>query len=51
MKKRYWIPPLVLVLIAGAFFAFAPGYFEAESNRIDGKPLPKISAEAYFFYF
>jgi len=34
----------ILLLVAGiGFFGFAPGYVESSMNRIDGKPLPKVS--------
>ncbi|ABC64805.1 dipeptidase [Erythrobacter litoralis] len=46
MKKRYWIPLLVLAIAASAFFAFAPGFAERDMNRIDGKPLPEVSEDA-----
>jgi microsomal dipeptidase-like Zn-dependent dipeptidase len=37
---------LLLVLGALGFFGFAPGMAERSMNRIDGQPLPPISAEA-----
>ncbi|WP_271439635.1 dipeptidase [Pontixanthobacter luteolus] len=38
---------LVLVgICAAAFFIFVPGYVERDMNRIDGKPLPEIRADA-----
>lgn len=36
----------VLTLCAGAFFIFAPAYVDGDMNRLDGKPLPDVSAEA-----
>ena len=45
MKKRIWVPLLVLAIAASAFFAFAPGIAERDMNRIDGKPLPEIRSE------
>jgi len=36
----------ILALGTVGFFAFAPGYFEAQTNRIDGLPLPEVSEEA-----
>ncbi len=45
---RKWplgIGALLLVAAIG-FFGFMPGYVEASMNKIDGKPLPKVSAEA-----
>lgn len=46
MKKRYWMPPLALAIAAAGFFALAPGIVEASMNKIDGKELPEVSAEA-----
>lgn len=46
MKKRFWIPPLALALAAAGFFTLAPGIVEASMNKVDGKPLPEVSAEA-----
>lgn len=45
---RKWLWGLAALLVVGAigFFGFLPGYVEASMNRIDGKPLPKVSAEA-----
>jgi membrane dipeptidase len=37
---------LLLVAAASGFLTFAPGYVERDMNVIDGKPLPKVSAEA-----
>ncbi|GAA4642062.1 membrane dipeptidase [Pontixanthobacter gangjinensis] len=39
---------LIGLLVIGtiAFFILAPGMIERDMNRIDGKPLPEISAEA-----
>lgn len=46
MRKRFWIPLVVVALAAIGFFGFAPGYLEASMNRIDGKRLIPVSAEA-----
>lgn len=46
MRKRIWIPLLVLALAAIGFFGFAPGMIEGSMNKIDGKPLIKVSPEA-----
>jgi membrane dipeptidase len=45
---RKWLWGLAALLLVGAigFFGFLPGYVEASMNQIDGKPLPKVSAEA-----
>ncbi len=46
MRKKFWIP---LVLIGAAtigFFGFLPGYVESSMNQIDGQPLIKVSDEA-----
>jgi microsomal dipeptidase-like Zn-dependent dipeptidase len=45
MRKFLW--GLVALLLVGAvgFFGFAPGYVESSMNKIDGKELPKMSAE------
>ncbi|MDP5103402.1 MAG: dipeptidase [Erythrobacter sp.] len=37
---------LLVVLGAVGFFSFAPGMAERRMNRIDGEPLPEITAEA-----
>ncbi len=46
MKRRAWGLALALMLVAVGFFGIAPGMLEASMNKIDGKPLPKLSAEA-----
>jgi membrane dipeptidase len=45
---RKWLLGIggVLLVAAIGFFGFLPGYVEASMNQIDGKPLPKVSAEA-----
>ncbi|MGR4891647.1 dipeptidase [Sphingopyxis sp. LARHCG72] len=45
---RRWLFRIVIVLLigAGAFFAFAPGIAERSMNQVDGKPLPKVSERA-----
>jgi membrane dipeptidase len=45
---RKLLSTLLLLFIAAlaGFLIFAPGYVEADMNQIDGKPLPKVSAEA-----
>ena len=45
--KKFFLSVLGLLVIAAiAFFIFAPGILEKQTNMIDGKPLPEISAEA-----
>lgn len=46
MRKRYWIPMLLVALAAIGFFGIAPGYVEGSMNKIDGKPLLKVTPEA-----
>ena len=45
---RKWLLGVGVLLLVAAigFFGFLPGYDEASMNQIDGKPLPKVSAEA-----
>jgi microsomal dipeptidase-like Zn-dependent dipeptidase len=45
---RRWLTALLILiaLAAGAFFTLAPGMIERDLNRIDGKPLPTVSARA-----
>jgi membrane dipeptidase len=43
MKKRYWIPLIVLAVAAIGFFGFAPGYIEGRFNRVvSTAPAPEI---------
>ncbi len=45
--KKFFIGLLVVLLACiAAFFIFAPSIFEKQTNMVDGKPLPEISAEA-----
>ncbi len=46
MRKRVWVPLAVLGLAAAGFFGLAPGWLEGQMNRIDGKELIPVSAEA-----
>ena len=46
MRKWLWGVGALLLVTAIGFFGFLPGYVEASMNQIDGKPLPKVSAEA-----
>lgn len=45
---RRWVLSILilLALAAAAFFALAPGLIERDLNKIDGKPLPQVSARA-----
>jgi microsomal dipeptidase-like Zn-dependent dipeptidase len=40
------MPAAVLAIAAIGLFGFAPGYLEGAMNKIDGKPLIPVSAEA-----
>jgi membrane dipeptidase len=45
--RRWVLSILILIaLAAGAFFTLAPGLIEKDLNKIDGKPLPQVSARA-----
>jgi membrane dipeptidase len=46
MRKRIWLSLLLLTMLAIGFFGFAPGMIEASMNKIDGKTLPAVSAQA-----
>ncbi|MFC0589728.1 dipeptidase [Novosphingobium aquiterrae] len=46
MRKRVWIPLVVMAVAAIGFFGVAPGYLEASMNKVDGKPPIPVSAEA-----
>jgi microsomal dipeptidase-like Zn-dependent dipeptidase len=46
MRKRFWLPPALLGLVATAFFGMVPGYVERSMNRIDGQPLIEVSDAA-----
>jgi membrane dipeptidase len=45
---RRWLTGILLVVAIGAlaFFILAPGVIERGLNKIDGKPLPEVSARA-----
>jgi microsomal dipeptidase-like Zn-dependent dipeptidase len=45
MRKLVWAA-IFLIAAAAAFFSFAPGMIEASMNKVDGKPLPRVSDEA-----
>ncbi|HEV7311624.1 dipeptidase [Sphingopyxis sp.] len=45
--RRWILSILILIaLAAAAFFTLAPGMIERDLNKIDGKPLPAVSARA-----
>lgn len=46
MRKFFWAVIALIAVGTMGFFGIAPGYVESAMNRIDGKPLPKVSAEA-----
>ncbi|QTD54539.1 dipeptidase [Parasphingorhabdus cellanae] len=46
MKKFLAATFLLVMVLAIGFFIFAPSIFEKQTNMIDGKPLPEITAEA-----
>ncbi|WP_199555871.1 dipeptidase [Sandaracinobacteroides hominis] len=46
MRKWLWAILGLIGLAIVAFFAFAPGILESRTNKIDGKPLLPVSAEA-----
>lgn len=46
MRKFFWGIVALLLIGAVGLFGIAPGYVEASMNKVDGKPLPKVSAEA-----
>lgn len=45
---RRWLTGILLVVALGAlaFFSLAPGILERGLNKVDGKPLPAVSARA-----
>jgi microsomal dipeptidase-like Zn-dependent dipeptidase len=45
---RRWLFGILIVafLVAGSFFALAPGIVERGMNKVDDKPLPQVSARA-----
>jgi microsomal dipeptidase-like Zn-dependent dipeptidase len=46
MRKWGTVALALIALVAVGFFAVAPGLIEASMNRIDGKPLIPVSAQA-----
>jgi microsomal dipeptidase-like Zn-dependent dipeptidase len=45
MRRLVWAA-IFLIAAVSAFFIFAPGMIEASMNKVDGKPLTKVSEEA-----
>ena len=51
-QKENWMKKFLLAflglvgILLVAFLIFAPAWFEKQTNMVDGKPLPEISAEA-----
>lgn len=46
MRKRVWVPLAGLGLAAAGFFGLGPGWLENQMNKVDGKELIPVSAEA-----
>lgn len=46
MKKILVVVLTFTIVVAIGFFIFAPSLFEKQTNKIDGQPLPEITAEA-----
>ena len=46
MRKRVWVPLAALAVAATGFFGITPGYLEGSMNKIDGRALIPVSAEA-----
>ena len=46
MRKRFWVPAVLLGVAAAGFFGIAPGYLEGQMNKVDGKEFLVISPEA-----
>lgn len=46
MRKFFYAFLLLLILGAAGFFTLGPGMVEKSMNKIDDKPLPKVTAEA-----
>jgi membrane dipeptidase len=46
VKKLLWGLMVLLMVAAAGFFALGPSLIESSMNKIDGKPLFKVSAEA-----
>jgi membrane dipeptidase len=46
MRKRFWVPAVLLGVAAVGFFGIAPAYLESTTNQLDGKELIAVSPEA-----
>ncbi len=46
MRKRFWIPLVVLAAAGLTFFGPLPGWVEGSMNQLDGQPLIPVSPEA-----
>ena len=46
MRKRFWIPLVVLAAAVLTFFGPLPGWIERSMNQVDGQPLIAVSPEA-----
>ncbi len=46
MRKRLWIPLVVLAAAVLTFFGPLPGWIEGRMNKVDGQPLIAVSPEA-----
>ncbi len=46
MRKRFWVPAVLLAVAAIGLFGIAPGYLEGSMNKVDGKELLVVSPEA-----
>jgi membrane dipeptidase len=46
MRKRVWVPVVLLAGIVAAFFAIAPSYLENSMNKLDGKAPLAVSPRA-----
>ena len=46
MRKRFWVPAVLLGVAAIGLFGIAPGYLESSMNKVDGKELLVVSPEA-----
>ncbi len=49
-KKTFYGVILFIILLAFAYFTFAPKIFDSNTNALDGKALPSITKEAQNFH-